>query len=206
MEVSLSKGLLSLPRASSRPSTQAGRAQKYRPRRLCSVGGPGSLLHGNPTFRSLPCPPGRHGLLELTPVPLLRFPQPTSVPLTLGYPSTSSPCPSSQRGHPRVTSMKAPGARAAHPRQPSLQPRLDPGTERRPSACAPSRAGSPWGSWQAPAAEGLPPTLRAQDLRPWFGATCLSCVSVLSLNKEVLSASHKKKNLPVNQCFVPQLC
>lgn len=127
MEVSLSEGLLSLPRASSRPSTQAGRAQKYRPRRLCSVGGPGSLLHGNPTFRSLPCPPGRHGLLELTPVPLLRFPQPTSVPLTLGYPSTSSPCPSSQRGRPRVTSMKAPGARAAHPRQPSLQPRAGPG-------------------------------------------------------------------------------
>ena len=94
------RGCCDLPRASSRPSTQEGRAQKYRPRRLCRVGGPGSLLHGNPAFRSLPCPPGHHGLLEPTPAPLLRFPQPTLVPLTLGYPSISSPHPSSQRGHP----------------------------------------------------------------------------------------------------------
>ena len=49
------RGCCDLPRASSRPSTQEGRAQKYRPRRLCRVGGRARSCTG-------PC-------LQVTPLP-----------------------------------------------------------------------------------------------------------------------------------------
>lgn len=120
------RGCCDPSREGSRSSTQEGRAQRHRrfqpePRRLGRVGARAHSCTGAPPSGHSPAHPGVTACSSRPPAPL-RFPQPTSVPLTLGYPSTSSLRPSSQRGSPRVTSTKGPGARAAYPRQP-LQPR-----------------------------------------------------------------------------------
>lgn len=136
------------------------------------------LLHRSPAFRSLPCPPGRHCLLEPTPSCPPQVSTPHVGPTDPGVPE-----------HFLTASLVT-------EKEPSSHVHEGPWSQTTPGdgwmGCAQSRAGSLWGSRQGRAAEGLPPASRNTGSRSWFGATCLPCVSVLSLNKEVLNASQKK--------------